>query len=136
MLKPVMKFLHKKGHRFEVTKRQIPVPETLVEPEIAEADQNSVNEALESRLQEDLINKTEKSSGMIGVWMQGQMTLVPVSQGRHIPIPVHFACTPSGDFVWSPLPDSDIYWCASEVQTTGQTLKNKFRANQLNINFG
>ena len=116
-----MKFLHKKGHGFEATKRQAPAPQTSVEPEVAESEQNSANEALESRLQEDLIRKSEKSCGLIGVWMQGRMTLVPVSQGRHLPIPVHFACTPSGEFAWSPLPDSDICWRGGDVQTTGQT---------------
>ena len=125
MLKPVMKFLHKKGPRFEVTKRQTPTPQTKVESEIAEADQNSANEALEARLQEELINKSEKGCGMIGVWMQGHMTLVPVSQGRHIPVPVHFACTPSGDFVWAPLPDSDICWSGGDIQTTGQTAEEQ-----------
>ncbi|PSN58208.1 hypothetical protein C0J52_05982 [Blattella germanica] len=121
MLKPVMKFLHKRGHRFETTKNQTPAPQTSIEPQDSEVDQNSANEALENRLQHDLINKTEKSAGLIGVWMHGRMTYVPVSQGRHIPIPVHFACTPAGEFAWSPLPDSDICWRGGDIQTTGQT---------------
>ncbi|XP_069705160.1 uncharacterized protein [Periplaneta americana] len=129
MLKPVMKLLHKKGHRFESRDYQLPAPQpaTLesVVPDLSEADQNSANEALESRLRDDLIRKTEQTGGVIGVWMEGRMTLIPVTRGhQQIPIPVHFAATPSGEFAWTPLPDSDICWRGG-VQTTGQTAEEQ-----------
>jgi hypothetical protein len=129
MLKPVMKLLHKKCHRFETPEHQIPVPQSApVKPAVfvvSEIDQNSANEALESRLRDDLIHKSEENGGVIGVWMEGRMTLIPVTPGhQHIPIPVHFACTPSGEFAWTPLPDSDICW-RGDMQTTGQTAEEQ-----------
>jgi hypothetical protein len=129
MLKPMMKFLHKRCHQFETRQHQPAVPQsTTVKPadsDVSEIDQNSANEALESRLRDDLIQKSEEFGGVIGVWMEGRMTLVPITRGhQHFPIPVHFACTPSGDFVWAPLPDSDICW-HGDVQTTGQTAEKQ-----------
>ncbi|PNF16154.1 hypothetical protein B7P43_G01111, partial [Cryptotermes secundus] len=129
MLKPVMKLLHKKCHRFENREQQFPVPEaTTVKPtgsDVSEVDQNTANEALESRLRDDLNQKREESCRAIRVWREGRMTLIPVTRGHeHIPIPVHFVCTPSGEFAWVPLPDSDICW-PGDVQTTGQTAEEQ-----------
>ncbi|KDR23062.1 uncharacterized protein LOC110841276 [Zootermopsis nevadensis] len=129
ILKPVMKLLHKQCHRFEAREQHIPAPQsTTVKPQLtdeSETFQNSANEALESRLRDDLIQKSEEAGGVIGVWVEGRMTLIPVTRGRqHIPVPVHFACTPSGDFAWTPLPDSDVWWRGG-VQTTGQTAEEQ-----------
>jgi hypothetical protein len=133
MLKPLMKLLHKKCHRFENREHQMPVPEpTTVKPtgsDVSEVDQNSANEALESRLRDDLNQKREEPGRAIAVWMEGRMTLIPVTRGhQHIPIPVHFACTPSGEFAWVPLPDSDICWLG-DVQTAGQTAEEQVPSN-------
>jgi hypothetical protein len=129
MLKPMMKFLHKRCHQFENRQHQPAAPQSItVKPadsDVSEVDQNSANEALESRLRYDLIQKSEEFGGVIGVWAEGRMTLVSITRGhQHFPIPVHFACTPSGDFVWAPLPDSDICW-HGDVQTTGQTAEKQ-----------
>lgn len=129
MLKPVMKLLHKKCHRFENREQQFPVAETAkvkpVRSDVSEVDQNSANEALESRLRDDLNQKSEETGRAIRVWREGRMTLIPVIRGhQHIPIPVHFACTPSGEFAWVPLPDSDICW-PGDIQTTGQTAEEQ-----------
>lgn len=125
----MIRFLHKKCHEVENRQQQTAVARsTTVKPadfDVSEVDQNSANEALESRLRGDVLRKAEEFGGVIGVWTEGRMTLVPVTRGhQHFPIPVHFACTPSGDFVWSPLPDSDICW-RGDVQTTGQTAEKQ-----------
>jgi hypothetical protein len=133
MLKPMMKLLHKKCHQSKNREHQIPAPQSArvkPDPDIPETYQNSANEALESRLRGDLIKKSEETGGVIGVWVEGRMTLMPVSRGhQHIPIPVHFACTPSGEFAWTPLPDSDICW-RGDVQTTGQTAEEQVPASK------
>jgi hypothetical protein len=137
ILKPMMKLLHKKCHRFENRENQIPAPQSatvkLSASDVSEAYQNSANEALESRLRDDLIHKSEETGGVIGVWVEGRMTLVPVTRcHQHIPIPVHFACTPSGDFAWTPLPDNDICW-RGDVQTTGQTAEEQVPSSKTEL---
>ena len=129
MLKPMIKFLHKRCHQLENRQHQPAVPQSTTgktaDSVVSEVDQNSANEALEARLRDDLIQKSEEYGGVIGVWSEGRMTLVPITRGhKHFCIPVHFACTPSGDFVWAPLPDSDICW-RGDVQTTGQTAEKQ-----------
>jgi hypothetical protein len=124
-----MKLLHKKCHLLENSEHQIPAPQSAtVKPagsDMAETNQNSANEALESRLRDDLIQKSKETGGVIAVWAEGRVTLIPVTRGhQHVPIPVHFVCTPSGEFAWTPLPDGDICWRGG-VQTTGQTAEEQ-----------
>jgi hypothetical protein len=129
-----MKFLHKRRHKFETRQHRPAVPQSTTgkaaEFVVSEVDQNSANEALESRLRHDMIQKSEEFGGVIEVWSEGRMTLVPITRGHsHFSIPVHFARTPSGDFVWAPLPDSDICW-RGDVQTTGQTAEKQVPVGQ------
>lgn len=99
--------------------------------DVSEVDQNSANEALESRLQDELYQKRGDTGVAIGVWSEGRMTLIPVAR-RHqrIAIPVHFACTSSGEFAWVPLPDSDICW-PGDVQTAGQTAEEQVPSSNI-----
>jgi hypothetical protein len=134
MLKPVMKLLHKKCHLLDNCE-QFPVPHATTMKamgfDVSEVDQNSANEALESRLHDDLNQKRGETRLAIGVWREGQMTLIPVARGHgRIPIPVHFACTSSGEFAWVPLPDSDICW-PGEVQTTGQSAEEQVPSSNI-----
>jgi hypothetical protein len=134
MLKPVMRLLHKKCHLFDNCE-QFPVPQTTTMKtqgfDVSEVDQNSANEALESRLQDELYQKRGDTGVAIGVWSEGRMTLIPVAR-RHqrIAIPVHFACTSSGEFAWVPLPDSDICW-PGDVQTAGQTAEEQVPSSNI-----
>lgn len=75
--------------------------------EAAEADENARNEELEKRLMENLAQNSNEDNGILKI-EDGEIIVEPVVAGTYFAIPVHFVESAPGQFMWSPLPDSDI----------------------------
>ena len=75
--------------------------------EAAEAEENLRNEELERRLMENVEQNSTEDMGIQKI-VDGEIVVEPVVTGTYFAVPVHFVESAPGQFMWAPLPDSDI----------------------------
>ncbi|XP_075210137.1 enhancer of split m4, Bearded family member [Lycorma delicatula] len=105
-------FFARKVHKFKKMLRVLLKRGDEYTQRTPEEIQNAINEALEERLKEDIIESGGICGDAIQSVVDGSISLLAVHPGQTVSLPVHFLCTAPGKFAWTFLPPADNDICS------------------------